>query len=803
MFGYIFLLLYGTLSTMAPDRTSENKEAERRRLLEEIRRRAEEAELRRLEEEERGEGQTRSPAPPVKQQSAEELTRARKVTELRERLVIALDRQKLDKALSVFEELRAVLKDTVELEQLQKRITALQEDQRKAGRTQAPSLQSPEVRKKIEDLLAEAGISYQYEHYDQGLAKLEQVLELDPENASALDLQEKIEAGKRFSEQVKQEEALRKAEEERLFPSAPQAAVPTMPSGADAWGSVSGYTTPDDLLAASAENVQPAAKKPPLLKRVLWKVSGIRIPWKAVAGTVAVLCLGILAYVIVNYYRSAVSPTKYSVLVLPARSLAPDTASGYLSAGFTDNLIGVLSTIPELRIVAAPTSFYFGRKGGSPLQSAREAGANFFVQWAFLRDPEKVQWEVAVADTVSGKPVWTGRYQSSLRELSAVQWEIARAVAAALGISAGSQGDVITHPSSTLAPAAYDAYVRGRWLLQYDDSSSLGQAAGAFENATREDSAFADAYAALAWAHVRIYEFWPDSSFDHLDRAAWAIRRATARGLKTPELLRASGMVEQYRGEFDKAIRQCRQATDIAPSDAESYRRLSALLVAKGRSDEALTIARRALSDDPKNAASYRALALVQEFRGEYSDALATLQAGRHLPPDPLRYLSGHYADLLVLTHNVNSAITILNDRIAKERESANAHYVLGRVLQLGGGPKEEWQRVLTRARDLLLEQASQVPNDPIPPSSLALVHTRLGEFKEAREAIALALRLGGMHPEVLYNVARAYALQRDRERAFEYLNRLVAHHYVLERILDMDLYTLRSDPEFLRTLDR
>jgi len=55
----------------------------------------------------------------------------------------------------------------------------------------------------------------------------------------------------------------------------------------------------------------------------------------------------------------------------------------------------------------------------------------------------------------------------------------------------------------------------------------------------------------------------------------------------------------------------------------------------------------------------------------------------------------------------------------------------------------------------------------------------------------------------VLYNIARMYALQRDRARAFEGLSKAVARRYDLERIMDMDFYNLRDEEDFRTTVSR
>jgi len=328
-------------------------------------------------------------------------------------------------------------------------------------------------------------------------------------------------------------------------------------------------------------------------------------------------------------------------------------------------------------------------------------------------------------------------------------------------------------------------------------------AAAAFESAVEADPQFADGYTALAWTQLIMYDEGWDTSRAGVKKAASNADRAAALGAKTSERYRARGLVQQFDNSYDEAIQQLELAVTVAPSDAESQRRLCYAYLAKNRIEEASGAAQAAIADDPQNLSSYLTLGLVERFRGEFRSALETYRRAIPLAPDAAEFASTFLPDLLVYTNRVDSAIGILDERVARTRQRYEDYYMLGRAYQIAGKPIQVWQRIFQRALELIDDAVSERPGDPRPLTYQALVCTRLGEFKRADSTVARINRLGVHDAEVMYGLARVYAVRRDKEQALSYLSKALQNRYRLEYVLDMDFYNLRADPEFLQTVTR
>jgi tetratricopeptide (TPR) repeat protein len=790
---------------MTLDDQSEQKDRERRRLLEEIRRKAEEDELKRIEEEEHMAGRedisdgVPSPLPSTIPPSHE-----RTLIDLRERLTVALDRGEVEKAADLFAELQRLAPHDAGLEELHGRILGLQDASRKKKSAQEPG-QSKAGSGTIDELLEKARFSYEYEKYDTSLAALSEILSIDPGHPDALKLKGDVEKAQRLLQQIQREEAERKAEEAKLFPSAALNTPPLLETGGvDLWGTpgaTGGEVMNPDVTIGEA----PAAVShgPSFVQKVVERLSDIHIPLKTLVIVGAIIVAGIVAYVVIDHISNAVFPPKYALLILPARNSSADSSFGYVADGLTEDLIQDLSRVEEIRVLGPATSLYFKNSRMLPHDIARSAGANYLLQWSIDKSGETTMLHMELSDTLSAQPLWIADTKSSFRELPGARQEIAGQILNKMGISPAKEASGAFGVVPAALPLAYEQYLHGRFFLQDRRRYPLPLAIQAFESACEADSMFVDAYTGLAWAHFLAYDDEIDNPTRHIERVATLLQHPTMRRAMTPEAFRVRGMIEQVRSAYDKAVQLLERAAILAPSDAETHRRLAILYVVKNRVDDALKTARLATQEDPRNASSFTILGLIQHLTGDFAGALQSYEAGMRLSPDPSEYAAGYYSDMLVYTQQPDRAADIFNNRVAQMRQSYIDYYKLGRVYQLAGKPKEEWQKVFARAKSLLEEQLRAHPTDQQALSFLALTETRLGEFKEAGSAITKAQQIGVADPALLYNIARVYAIRRDKRQALEYLSNALARRYRLASLLDMDFYYLRSEPEFLQVITR
>lgn len=807
---------------MASDDEARQREVERNRLIDEIRRRAEEAELKRIEDEEHRSrklgssvaGRTPDPPPPSSPPAPSPDAR---IAELREKLEIALDRGLAEKAEPLLIALRALLGDDPSLAAYEQRLAAIPAPGRAKSRKKQPdpggedTARDREARKrKVAAHLEQANTLYQQEKYDRALAELESALVLDPGHEEVQTLKAQVERARELAEKIREEEMRRKAAEgAKPHPVAP---VPPKDPGS-VWGeelktaeTQTVFEDPEEKAAASAQAVKPSA---PLVDRLVQRASTVHIPVKTVVTAAAVIVVLVPAYLIIDAIRSTVFPPKYSLLVFPATSNVTDGSQEYLSEGITEGLIADLSAVRDFRLLGPTTSFHFTDPRKHTAATARALGVSFYVTWNVDRSGEAVAIQASLYDTVDAAPRWTMTARRSLHELPALRQEMARALLAAMEVELPPELQSRFAGRAAAPPDAQEVYLRARYLLRRAGEGLLDSAIAQFELARALDPSSAETQSGLGWAYVLRHERQGDSAA--LPAAQRSVQLAVAADPSSAEASRVWALAAHFSGDHAKALERMEEAVRLAPADAEATRWLALLCLVAGRTDDALRAAETARSLDPFNVESFTIAGLVRNYRGqlvrdqqgeaqdEFAQAQEEFDAGQRLASDRSSYAALYQADILVYRQQHDRAIQVLTDRIARMRESPLDLYRLARVMQSGGKPVAQWQELLRRARALL-----ETRTEPADLALLALVHTRLGEFQQAAQRGAEALARAPQDPGILYAAARMNALQRGNEaQALTMLTRAVDTRYSLVDILDMDFFNLRTDPGFLSAVTR
>ena len=868
-----------------------DKPPERQKILEEIRKRAEAAELKRLEEEDQLEDRLetipeeaspvappRTPFPELEEpetHSTGKAAREQRVLILQERVQIALDRGRIEKAKELLAELTGVIPDDPQVKLFAARIEGMEQaairakekklaDERilaeKAAQEKARGDQlaaekvaeaafakkaEPQIpvgppraddsairsekkprpdatrdrderaarRKRVNAIVEETNSLYQQEKYDAALLTLEELFAVDAEHEEGLALREQITKAKHFADLISREETRQKAEETARREALPKIEPrKRVASDKDIWGTQTGPQpeTPFDL--APQERGPAAPPKPPFMDRVVDRISKTRIPVRPlllVGGAILVIILG---YFAVENIISAVVPPEPAIVVLPVAVDPLDSTLALIADGLTEDIIRDLLHVSGLRVVNPVTALALRRSNASPPAISRSLGTNYLLQSALSRQGAGFVLTASFVDTASGKSRWSGKQSFSLREIAASRIDLVAKVLGSIDVKLppGFQADLRKKPTGSVD--AFLAATRARAMARRPDLYPPWMTIRAFEEALHADSGYADAQAGLGSALLASIEADKNAPPAYATRALFCVQNAMAGGLRSSEVFRVWGLIEQQRGQWDKAEERLRESVAAGPRDAESQRRLALLLAVRGDVDGALKAARRAATDDPGNVATWSSLGLVQQarelFRSEGKDglraAMKSYEQGLRVARDRSEFAAGFYSDVLVYLDHHDQAIDILIDRIARNHDSPEAYYRLGRAQQAGGNPAIEWQSSFGRARDALRATIAASPGNAVAHATLALVSTRLGAFKVASTSLASALQLAPEDPEVLYLAARTYALQRNnKEQALTYLSRALARRYSLEAALDMDFYNLRSDEQFVAIVKR
>ena len=439
-----------------------------------------------------------------------------------------------------------------------------------------------------------------------------------------------------------------------------------------------------------------------------------------------------------------------SIAVLPFANLSADPARDYFSDGLAEELIGVLGRIEGLRVAARTSSFALGGRGLDVRAIGDTLDVATVLEGSVRRDGSRVRISARLVDAGSGYQIWSEEYHRELRDIFAVQDEIASAIAGALEMKLAGGSGSATRRSPDIE--AHDLYLRGVFVRNQLTAEGLERAVDYFDRAIQLDSGYAIAYAGKASA------IGPLVWYGHLPREQGlpAMRDAARHALELdPDLGEAhvaQGMLEFYfEWNWPATEREFRRAVALNPSDPHAHHMYANYLTAMGRMDEALAERRRALALDPLSIRTGILLGRDYLVAGRYEEAIG--QFRRMIEIDSTSPLA------LGIGQEGSFGLGDVYVRQGKEAE-AFAEYLRGARLegmtpaQLSalreafetGGLRGYWRRRLA----LELEDTASPPE----PLRVASMWARIGEAEQAArwvqrayDARSMALPFLGVMP--------------------------------------------------------
>jgi tetratricopeptide (TPR) repeat protein len=214
--------------------------------------------------------------------------------------------------------------------------------------------------------------------------------------------------------------------------------------------------------------------------------------------------------------------------------------------------------------------------------------------------------------------IWTERYDRPIKDVFAVQDEIARAVAGELKVKLAA-GKVLRRVE-TQDHEAHAAYLQGLYLWNRRNASGLRRAITLFQDAVRRDPAYAQAYGGMAMAYTVLPAYDDAGNADTFNRAREAAGRALALDSGNVQALTALGYVEalHYRNAISESLFRRAIAADSTFGTAHFWYGL--LLLQQGRNEEAYAAIHRAKSLEPASLVINTAITQVLYCMRRYDE---------------------------------------------------------------------------------------------------------------------------------------------------------------------------------------
>ena len=356
---------------------------------------------------------------------------------------------------------------------------------------------------------------------------------------------------------------------------------------------------------------------------------------------------------------TASNPQK-SVAVLPLVNTSGDPANEYFSDGLSEELIAVLAKIPGLKIIGRSSSFLFKGKADDSRTIGDKLGVANLLEGSVRKQGDRVRIVAELINAADGRTLWSETYDRELKDVFAVQSEIATAVTDQLKIKLlGAPAKSDAAPSNDNL-AAYNALQQGTFYFRLSTEEGTRKATEFYGEAIRLDPNYALAHANLSLAWRLLAAAWLGGGVEATEAYAKARNEAQVALSLAPNLATAHealGFV-LLTSDFDfaGAEAELRKAEKLAPADAGPKGALCILFGAQGRLVEAESVARQTLDLDPLGVTRYFNLARILIGGGRYDEAEAALRKAVALQPAAAR-LHVHLTTIDVLRGNATGAL--------------------------------------------------------------------------------------------------------------------------------------------------
>ena len=226
-------------------------------------------------------------------------------------------------------------------------------------------------------------------------------------------------------------------------------------------------------------------------KRGLWKLALI-----AVLAVVAAAGVGGY-FLLARSGRNAPPLTDTSMAVLPFADMSPAKDQEYFSDGLAEQLINDLAKVSGLKVVGRSSSFQFRGKSEDLHEVGRKLGVANVLEGTVRREGNHVRITAELIKADDGFQLWSQTYDREIKDIFAVQDEIALAAAQALQVKLlGGHGPRFASASRSTNPEAYQSYLEAKYFIGRGASKEgLGKALAYTDKAIKLDERYAPAWA--------------------------------------------------------------------------------------------------------------------------------------------------------------------------------------------------------------------------------------------------------------------------------------------------------------------
>jgi len=370
--------------------------------------------------------------------------------------------------------------------------------------------------------------------------------------------------------------------------------------------------SPDDPASEEAAPEQPSRQS----KGPLWIGEALAV---LVVLAIIIVSIASLAHKWLTNRRQP-PPQVSALAVIPLENLSRDPEQEYFADGMTDELITNLAKISQARVVSRTSVMHYKGSRKTLKEIARELNVDAVVEGTVQRAGDHVRIIAQLIYVSTDSHLWAESYEQDLSSILELQKDVATDIA--------RQVSTITRPlhsTRPVNPAAYVAYLKGRYEFYRYTKEGWQKAIEYFNEAIEDDPAFAPGHVGLAASYLAGVG-WEALPPEELPKGTAEARKALELDdqLASAHFVMAAAYSQQWR--WQDAEREFQRGLELDPNDALGRQWYSNYLLTVGRFQEAIDEQEHARAVDPLSPLINANLAKAFYYSRQFDRAITQAQ---------------------------------------------------------------------------------------------------------------------------------------------------------------------------------
>jgi TolB-like protein/DNA-binding winged helix-turn-helix (wHTH) protein/Tfp pilus assembly protein PilF len=344
-----------------------------------------------------------------------------------------------------------------------------------------------------------------------------------------------------------------------------------------------------DSTGQEAVSVSPASNDE--VNDVPAKRPGIPKMWLAVASIIALLLIAVaIRYVTVKASANrGASAAIQSIAVLPLVNLSSDPEQAYFSDGMTDELITDLAKIGKLKVISHTSVERYKGTKNTVREIAQELGVDAVIEGTVMRSGDRVRISAQLIDARSDQHLWAESYERDLKDIFALQNEVAQRIASEVGITLTSDQKARLRDSRTIDPEAHELYLRGNVYSNLLNCHGWAKGLTYYQEAITKDPNYALAHLGAGDSYFHLADSACLAQSGAFEKSRAAAQRALQLDPGLGKIHILLGKLAFYHDwDWAGAEKEYAQALRFDANDAEAHAAYAIFLVAMNRREQGL-----------------------------------------------------------------------------------------------------------------------------------------------------------------------------------------------------------------------